>query len=138
MFKDFELIELNEEQKDNSLIDKCLIVATRTKEVLTLQERTPTEEGPSSPTSKVRQLDNYLVDYFLSRSESNSRESYDFCGFPFYLSDQLIKYKQALDRESKMKHNPSQLEGEPQPTEAAAAQQTKQTKHQMITASQAY
>jgi hypothetical protein len=88
IFKDFELIEMNEEQKDNSLIDKCIIVATRTKEVLTLQERTPTDtEEAASPTSKMRQLDNYLIEYFLTRAEANSKESYDFNGFPFYLSD---------------------------------------------------
>jgi hypothetical protein len=39
IFKDFELIEMNEEQKDSALIDKCIIIATRTKEVNTLQER---------------------------------------------------------------------------------------------------
>ena len=50
IFKDFELIEMNEEQKDSALIDKCIIIATRTKEVNTLQERerTSTETDDKS------------------------------------------------------------------------------------------
>jgi len=62
-----------------------------------------------------------LIEHLLSRTEANSKESYDFCGFPFYISDQLIKYKQALDRESKMKQNPPQAESEQSAAEAPAS-----------------
>ena len=131
IFKDFELIEMNEEQKDSALIDKCIIIATRTKEVNTLQERerTPTETDDKCLAAYV---DNLLIDHLLTKAESNSRGCYDFCGFPFYISESLEKYKLALDRESKMKQHSPQADSEPSVTETTAATQTK---HQIITAS---
>ena len=79
-------MDFSEFQQDDSFMDKCIIITTRTKEVVVPYESIPTLDEENSPTTKVKNIDKEISEFYIKSSEQTIDFFY-FLGFPCSYSE---------------------------------------------------